>query len=371
MKKVLYINPNGFIGGAESFIFNICESHLNNKKISPAILFFQDGPGVKLAQEMGIKYYLLRTKFKLSRLSYIKACFEIRRIIKSISPELIHFTMPYSVVACFLPLLFINVKKIWFQHGPVGGQLDKIASYIYVDCILFNSRDTLKRHFDHCRDIFHTKKKIIKLGIKSNQYKVEKEVEDLFSDKNFNILSAGRICRWKGQHLLIEAIHELKKNNIPIASTIKCFIVGGANSAEDQSYLKELEQLVEQYKLKDHIFFMGHQKNMSIFYEKAHILIHSSTTPEPFGLVVAEAMKAGLLVIGAKHGGVKDILIHNKTGLVFDTTSTDAHRILSELIVESSSTDCSQMRENAKNLIDRDYSISQMTNDIEDTYLKI
>ncbi len=371
MKTVLYINPNGFIGGAESFIFNICESHLNNKKVIPIILFFKDGPGVKKAQEIGIKHFLLKTSFKLSSLTYIKACFEIRGVLKKVKPDVVHFTMPYSVVACFLPSLFLNIKTVWFQHGPVGGLLDKIASFLYVDYIFFNSKDTFLRHFNHCRDIFHTNNKIINLGIKTQTQINTLEVEKYFPSNQFTILSAGRICRWKGQHILIKAISELKKHNQIDTMNIKSLIAGVPNSHDDHLYFNELKELVRSLQLENHVEFIGHQKNIHQFYYRSDILVHTSTTPEPFGLVVAEAMSAGLLVIGADQGGLQDILINNETGYSFNTTASDAHLRLVNLIIENTTKDNSKIRRNAKNLIQNDYSITQMTDAIELIYEKI
>jgi glycosyltransferase involved in cell wall biosynthesis len=41
-----------------------------------------------------------------------------------------------------------------------------------------------------------------------------------------------------------------------------------------------------------------------------------STEPEPFGLVAVEAMLAGKPVIGANHGGLTEIVVHEATGLL-------------------------------------------------------
>jgi glycosyltransferase involved in cell wall biosynthesis len=46
------------------------------------------------------------------------------------------------------------------------------------------------------------------------------------------------------------------------------------------------------------------------------ILVHASTIPEPFGQAVIEGMAAGLPVIGADGGGVKDIITHGENGLL-------------------------------------------------------
>jgi glycosyltransferase involved in cell wall biosynthesis len=39
---------------------------------------------------------------------------------------------------------------------------------------------------------------------------------------------------------------------------------------------------------------------------------------ETFGLVLAEAMRSGVAVIGTNYGGVTEIIDHQKTGLLFE-----------------------------------------------------
>ena len=45
------------------------------------------------------------------------------------------------------------------------------------------------------------------------------------------------------------------------------------------------------------------------------IVVHASTSPEPFGLVIAEAMACGRAVIYSQAGGAKEIATHGVSGL--------------------------------------------------------
>ena len=48
-----------------------------------------------------------------------------------------------------------------------------------------------------------------------------------------------------------------------------------------------------------------------------------ATKCETFGLVLPEAMRAGVAVIGSNCGGVPEIIIHEKTGLLFESENVD------------------------------------------------
>jgi hypothetical protein len=39
-KKILYICPNGYLGGAEKFVLNIVSGHQKSNKFNTSVLFF-------------------------------------------------------------------------------------------------------------------------------------------------------------------------------------------------------------------------------------------------------------------------------------------------------------------------------------------
>ena len=123
MVKVLYISPNGYLGGAERFVLTATVAHLKSSRIKAAILFFSDGEASREARAAGVECLTLKHKFRMRNpLQFIKALLEIRSIVKSYNPEVLQLTMPYSHIALSLATLGLNVKKVWFQHGPVGGK---------------------------------------------------------------------------------------------------------------------------------------------------------------------------------------------------------------------------------------------------------
>jgi len=55
-----------------------------------------------------------------------------------------------------------------------------------------------------------------------------------------------------------------------------------------------------------------------------------STYEETFGLVLAEAMRAGVAVVGSDRGGVPEIIEHGQSGLLF--RSGDSHSLAEALL---------------------------------------
>ena len=120
------------------------------------------------------------------------------------------------------------------------------------------------------------------------------------------IMMPGRLTRWKGHLILIDAIKELGHKNF------QCLIVGSDQGRE--MYRRELENRINQYGLADAIHVIDHCEDMPAAYMLSDIVISASIEPEAFGRVVVEAQSLGRLVIAANHGGARETVVDGETG---------------------------------------------------------
>lgn len=373
MYKILYVSPNGYLGGAEKFVLTAALSHKKNNELEASILFFSQGEASVQAQNLGINCFFLKQRFRLRNpINLILALLEVRKIVKSYNPDVLHLTMPYSHIVLSLATVFMGIKKIWFQHGPVGGRLDQLANIFPVEMIWYNSEDLKKRHhLTWPKPIVRNSEHVINLGVQSNENNHE-----IFCSEKLKIGTAGRICSWKGFHLMIQALGELKKENIK--SSYHFTIAGDAKNEHDKKYREELGALVRYYNLEEEVEFLKHVEKMEQYYLGLDLFIHSSVIPEPFGLVVAEAMACGCFVIGSNSGGVSDILKNGKTGISFTSTSEEAlielKKILSIFLRPLTEEEKVIYRKWAlagKKLIKENYSIEGMNKNMEKLYLEL
>lgn len=369
-KKILYISPNGYLGGAEKFVITATEGHKRLNKIDSAILFFNSGEASLEAGEKQILNFTLKNKFRMRNpISFVKALLEIRKIIIKYDPDIIHSTMPYAHIASSLATIGLKVKKIWFQHGPVGGKLDFIANFFKVNAILYNSHYLKMQHHKMLPPPRVTNQEIVlNLGVPQFNF----PPKNIFA-KKIIFGSAGRITEWKGFHISIQALLEISQQE---NDSFIFYVAGTAKTPTDKIYEQSLRQMVIDSKLSEKVIFLGHQKDLSQFYQMIDVFIHCSTIPEPFGLVVAEAMSAGCLIIGSNAGGVKDILIENKTGLSFSSTTklaVDELKIkIKQVLIESQQSPAlEQLAKNGRIFINENYSIDKMINKLEDIYINL
>ena len=374
---VVYICPNGFIGGAERFVLNAAAGHIKHGNCKPIILFFKNGDAVLEAKKNNIQVHVLKNKFRLlNPIKLYRAIRELRSYFIESKPDFIHATMAYGYIVTWLATIFLPFKKLWFQHGPVNNILDLIATQLPVEYMAYNSYYLKKLHHKNPRLLSRAPKGeyIIHLGIPEINLD-SKKLEDLqkkfCNDNKFIFLSAGRITPCKGYETIIHAINSLIKTKKTYVENIKILIIGSPTNQKDHRYQEDLHQLVKDYSLSDNVVFLPFQNDIHHYYSLADCFIQASNIPEPFGLTAAEAMKQGILTIGCNEGGITEILKNKVTGYTFSSASALASTELAKLIehVIHNKEQGKHLAKAGQNLVNEKLTIKSMIESLENIYL--
>jgi len=130
------------------------------------------------------------------------------------------------------------------------------------------------------------------------------------------IMLPGRLARWKGHKLLIEALANLDTKNF------RCIFVG--SEAGNENNKKFLIDLVNKFNLAESIQFVNHCNDMPAAYMLADIVVSASTDPEAFGRVSIEAQAMNRIIVASNHGGSSETIIDGKTGVLFSNNDTNS-----------------------------------------------
>lgn len=122
----------------------------------------------------------------------------------------------------------------------------------------------------------------------------------------------GLLIAWKGQMLFVEAAKQLLQE-MPDA----IFALVGGTPEECRAYETELRKIAEQPGLKGRIVFTGHVSDMAAVYNGLDVVLSASTSPEPLGTMIIEAMTMARPLIAPDHGGAVEMIENGKTGLLF------------------------------------------------------
>lgn len=130
------------------------------------------------------------------------------------------------------------------------------------------------------------------------------------------VLLAARLTGWKGQKVLIEAAARLRDAGV----TDVAYILAGDPQGRD-SYVRELDSLIEAKNLKGIVRRVGHCTDMPAAFLTAAVVTVPSTEPEAFGRSAVEAQAMGTPVVVSDLGAVPETVLsppavppHERTG---------------------------------------------------------
>ena len=123
------------------------------------------------------------------------------------------------------------------------------------------------------------------------------------------ILSVGALTPEKGHGFLVDSLARIDPEIRP-----KLLVVSNSSYPPWKTYLiKHAEKL----NVDMEILRLITDDELAILYNQAELVVYSPYL-EPFGLITLESMACGTPVVAVKEGGVRETVIHKKTGLLTD-----------------------------------------------------
>ena len=124
------------------------------------------------------------------------------------------------------------------------------------------------------------------------------------------LLALGHLGEIKGHDILIKAVHLIKSK----VENLRLYI-GGDGSDQER---KVLQELIKSLDLEDSVVLLGQVSNPVTWFSACDLFV-MAPREEGFGLVFAEAGAMARAVVATKVGGIQDIILHEKTGLLVDS----------------------------------------------------
>lgn len=120
------------------------------------------------------------------------------------------------------------------------------------------------------------------------------------------ILLPGRLTRWKGHHVLLEAMARLNRPEV------FCVLLGSDQGRTE--YRAELEGQIEKLGLTGQVRIIDHCNDMPAAYMISSVVVSASTDPEGFGRIPVESQAMGRPIIATDHGGAQETILRGETG---------------------------------------------------------
>ena len=350
-QRILYIeaNEDGTVGGSHRALFDLICS-LDRTQYEPVVLFYQNNPYVDSLRARGVNVLVYedvrarerdirRNGSRLVKLRENLATIVRRfRFLRQHRIDLIHVNnSPRTGNDDWLPaarmLRIPCVANVMGDaRGPAGGWLDKRlfrAFDHYLSISEFMTQAMLRAGIRPDRiDLFY-----LGVDLESFRARVRRTREEVrrelgIPDHGVMALMVGNVRQWKGQHVVLAALELM-----PATARDGLYVAfAGALTVDDRPYMNELEATVERAGLADHVRFLGSRDDVPDLLNAADIALHASVRPEPFGLVVVEAMALGKTVVAANSGGPAEV-VDQSSGITFDSTKpAELADVLTELV---------------------------------------
>lgn len=122
-------------------------------------------------------------------------------------------------------------------------------------------------------------------------------------------LLAGRLTRWKGQTVIVEAAKLLKQEGI---DKFQVFMAGDDQGRSE--YRHELESMIDNYGLREQVHLVGHVDDMATAYTLCHFALAPSLEPEGFGRTAVEPQAMRRPPLASALGPTTETVIDGETG---------------------------------------------------------
>lgn len=134
------------------------------------------------------------------------------------------------------------------------------------------------------------------------------------------VVWCGRLQRWKGTHVFLDVAAAVHRQ-LPDTRLV---VVGGTLFGLDPDYPDELRRQADRLGLASVLHWVGQVDDARPWLASGDVVVHSSVEPEPFGLVVAEAMMQARAVVAFRQGGPAEMIVDGQSGRLLPAGDVDA-----------------------------------------------
>ena len=174
----------------------------------------------------------------------------------------------------------------------------------------------------------------------------------------FRVLTVGRLARYKGQDVLIDAVKILQDRR----HDVRLKIVGDVFDRQ-VGFREELKRQVASLALEEHVSFEGFRKEVDSYYQEADLFVLSSRRPEGLGLVVLEAMAHATPVVATRAGAIIEIISDRENGLLVEPDDADEMADRMEEVIRDGSLAAS-LAEAGRRTVTEHFSVESMVDKV-------
>ncbi len=310
--RVLVVTPSdGGLGGSEIMLAQFLAS---SKKagIETHTIFLEQGDQLEDLQKAGHSCEHIATGRLRNGLMWLRSMAIFGKVLLQHKPDMVIGWQSKAASYVAIPAAVCGTPFFCFHRGSPGKSLIDRASYV-LPCSGFLSNS----HFTAAKLKTFSKRRVAVVHSAVNLDLIDQARKRSMADTKkmlgFDperplIGIVGRLQRWKGMHVFLEAMALIIQKHPNCQG-----VVVGPEHALESDYPALLESQIRQLGLGEQVRMVGGQTNPAEWMQAMDVVVHASDE-EPFGLVVAEAMALGKPVIATAPGGPAEMITDAENG---------------------------------------------------------
>ena len=378
--KVLQVIPKLGFGGAETGCYDL--AHFLAEQECKSFLITSGGELLKFVRRDKVKVIRLPVQSKNPIIMFVNFII-IFFIILFYNIDIVHARSRAPAWSCLWACFFSRKKFVTTFHGTYNfnSRLKLFYNSIMVRSNLIIAGSNFI--FNHISENYQkylnpTKQKLMVIFRGVNlEYFNSKNISETkvnvlaatwkIDKNNFIILLPGRLTRWKGQEMFIEALSLLVENSNK--DNFHAIILGSDQGRN--VYSKKLSLLVERYRLGKKITFVENCREIPVAYKLADLVVSSSIEPEAFGRVAIEAQAMNKPITASDIGGSKETILNGKSGLLYKSKDPKELAKVLNKFMEMDVESLNLMGEQGRKNVEKKFNVDQMCQTTFTEYKKL
>lgn len=318
--KILHVWSGNLYGGVETFLTTLATLREDLRDVGLDFEFalcFDAKLAAALRDAGAVVHPLGEVRFR-NPLTLARARRRLRNLLRRSDFDAVICHAPWSHALAANVVRRARAPLLFWMHDLASGRLwfERLAALTPPDLAVVNSEftaTTLPRLFPTSpfRVIRYPVAVDSPAGGAPTLAARDDSRRDLATDPDaVVILLAARLERWKGHADFIDALALMQANPAWTA-----WIAGGPQRPVEQSYFAELAAVLDRLNLTARVRLLGHRDDVPRLLAASDLFCQPNSSPEPFGLVFIEALRAGRPVVATNLGGASEI-VNDTCGLL-------------------------------------------------------
>jgi L-malate glycosyltransferase len=352
--RILHYNHTSRVSGAENILLTIVEN-LDRARFQPVVTA-PDGCCLGDAvHEREVPFVSMRDLFarftrrpdllmKYAASSFL-AILAFRRIVRAERPHLIHANSVRAGLVATLATRGMKVPVLWHvhdilpRHHPLSPLIRMVAAFASRTSVVSVSKATASSfEGKYLRRLIRRRSSTLYNGINTERFIRERgnrtQVRQALalSSEDFCIGHIGQISERKNQLGMVRAFAKL----LPQMPNAILLLIGAPLFPHEVRYSQQLEQEVHNLQIEDRVRFLGQRSDIPSLMQALDLLVVNSKQ-EPLALTVVEGFSAHVPVLGARIGGIPEVIEHGVTGWLI--SARDPHALAHDIVSIASDPD--------------------------------